>query len=157
MAHLCDTAPARRADKRRFRRHRSGEAGFTLVELLVVMAILALLGSLVAPRVLAYLGSSRTKAANLQIQNITTSLELYKLDTGRYPKTQEGLVALVSRTGNHRGWNGPYLKGGRLPSDPWGNPYRYRYPGRHGEFDIYSLGADNREGGEGEDSDVKNW
>ena len=121
------------------------------------MAILALLASLVAPRVLAYLGTSRTKTAQLQIDNLTTSLELFKLDTGRYPKTQDGLVALVSRTGTYRGWNGPYLIGGRLPNDPWGNTYRYRYPGRHGEFDIFSLGADNREGGDGEDSDVKNW
>lgn len=136
---------------------RKGESGFTLVELLVVMAILALLASLVAPRVLAYLGTSRTKTAELQIENLTTSLELFKLDTGRYPKTQDGLAALVSRTGNHRNWNGPYLKGAKLPQDPWGNPYRYRYPGRHGEFDIYSLGADNRQGGKGEDSDVKNW
>ncbi len=136
---------------------RRSESGFTLVELLVVMAILALLASLVAPRVLAYLGTSRTKTAELQIENLTTSLELFKLDTGRYPKTQDGLAALVSKTGNHRNWNGPYLKGAKLPSDPWGNPYRYRYPGRHGEFDIYSFGADNRQGGRGEDADVKNW
>lgn len=139
------------------RQDRTAEAGFTLVELLVVMAILALLASLVAPRVLAYLSSSRTKTAQLQIENISTSLELFKLDTGRYPKTREGLGALVAKTGSFRNWSGPYLKGGRLPADPWGNAYRYRYPGRHGEFDIYSFGADNRQGGTNEDQDVASW
>lgn len=158
MGSVSHTVPANtrcRAKSNRSKRKR--EAGFTLVELLVVMAILALLASLVAPRVLAYLGTSRTKTAELQIENLTTSLELFKLDTGRYPNTQDGLAALVSKTGNHRNWNGPYLKGAKLPQDPWGSPYRYRYPGRHGEFDIYSLGADNRQGGKGEDTDVKNW
>lgn len=133
------------------------DAGFTLVELLVVMAILALLASLVAPRVLAYLSSSRTKTAKLQIENISTSLELFKLDNGRYPGTQDGLAALVRKTGDYRNWNGPYLKGAKLPADPWGNAYQYRYPGRHGEFDIFSLGADNRLGGTDEDQDVTSW
>ncbi|MGI9385626.1 MAG: type II secretion system major pseudopilin GspG [Methyloligellaceae bacterium] len=136
---------------------RRSEAGFTLVELLVVMAILALLASLVAPRVLGYLGSSRTKAAKLQIENIATSLQLFKLDTGRYPKTHEGIAVLVKNSGGDRNWNGPYLEGGKVPRDPWGNAFRYRYPGRHAEFDIYSFGADNRQGGDGEDKDVTSW
>jgi len=136
------------------RRH---EAGFTLVELLVVMVILVLLASLVAPRVIGYLGSSRTKTAKVQIESLSTSLELYKLDTGRYPDAHEGLTALVERPASVKNWNGPYLKKDTVPPDPWGQPYHYRYPGQRGAFDIYTLGADNREGGDGEDQDVSSW
>jgi general secretion pathway protein G len=141
----------------RHARDRHGEAGFTLVELLVVMVILVLLASLVAPRVIGYLGSSRTKTAKVQIESLSTSLELFKLDTGRYPDEREGLAALVARPTNADSWNGPYLKKDRVPPDPWGRPYHYRFPGQRGAFDIYSLGADNREGGEGEDQDVASW
>lgn len=136
---------------------RSGEAGFTLIELLVVMVILVLLASLVAPRVIGYLGSSRTKSAKVQIESLSTSLELYKLDTGRYPDAREGLNALVQRPGDVPGWNGPYLKKDKVPPDPWGQPYLYRYPGKHGPFDILTLGADKKEGGQGEDQDVASW
>jgi general secretion pathway protein G len=136
---------------------RQGEAGFTLVELLVVMVILVLLASLVAPRVMGYLGSSRTKTAKVQIENLSTSLELFKLDTGRYPTGREGLQALVQAPPGLRNWNGPYLKKDQVPLDPWGQPYRYRQPGERGDFDIMSLGADNREGGQGEDQDVATW
>jgi general secretion pathway protein G len=136
---------------------RSHEAGFTLIELLVVMVIMVLLASLVAPRVIGYLGSSRTKAAKIQIESLSTSLELFKLDTGRYPNAREGLVALVQQPSDARAWSGPYLKVDRVPLDPWGQPYHYRYPGQRAAFDIYSLGADNREGGEGEDQDVASW
>lgn len=136
---------------------RSREAGFTLVELLVVMVILVLLASLVAPRVVGYLGSSRTKTAKIQIESLGTSIELFKLDTGRYPAEHEGLKALVERPADIRGWNGPYLKKDAVPDDPWSHPYRYRYPGEFAEVDIYSFGADNQEGGEGEDQDVSNW
>jgi general secretion pathway protein G len=139
------------------RRPRQGEAGFTLVELLVVMVILVLLASLVAPRVIGYLGSSRTKTAKVQIESLSTSLELYKLDTGRYPDEREGLAALVTRPASVQNWSGPYLKKDKVPADPWGRSYHYRYPGQRGTFDIYSLGADNREGGEGEDQDVASW
>lgn len=138
-------------------RERQGEAGFTLVELLVVMVILVLLASLVAPRVMGYLGSSRTKTAKVQIENLSTSLELFKLDTGRYPTAREGLQALVQPPPGLRSWNGPYLKKDQVPLDPWGQPYRYRQPGERGDFDIMSLGADNREGGQGEDQDVATW
>jgi general secretion pathway protein G len=133
------------------------EAGFTLVELLVVMVILVLLASLVAPRVIGYLGSSRTKSAKVQIESLSTSLELFKLDTGRYPNDREGLDALVQRPNDAKNWSGPYLKKDKVPLDPWGKPYHYRFPGQRGPFDIYSLGADNREGGEGEDQDVTSW
>lgn len=135
-------------------RDRSREAGFTLIELLVVMVILVLLASLVAPRVIGYLGSSRTKTAKVQIASLSTSLELFKLDTGRYPDAREGLNALVQRPSGINAWNGPYLKTDRVPLDPWGQPYIYRFPGRRAAFDIISLGADKREGGEGEDQDV---
>jgi len=136
---------------------RSHEAGFTLIELLVVMVILVLLASLVAPRVIGYLGSSRTKTAKVQIESLSTSLELFKLDTGRYPDEYEGLTALVKKPANIKNWNGPYLKKDKVPPDPWGQPYRYRHPGQRGTFDIFSLGADNQEGGDGEDQDVTSW
>jgi len=141
----------------RRRTDRSHEAGFTLIELLVVMTILVLLASLVAPRVMGYIGSSRTKTAKVQIENLSTSLELFKLDTGRYPNAREGLDALVVRPGDAKSWNGPYLKTDHVPLDPWGNSYHYRYPGQRAAFDIYSLGADNREGGDSEDQDVASW
>lgn len=144
-------------DAQRTQRRRDGELGFTLVELLVVMVILVLLASLVAPRVIGYLGSSRTKTAKVQIESLSTSLELYKLDTGQYPDGRQGLVALVQRPGNLPSWNGPYLKKDRVPLDPWGQPYFYVYPGKHGAFDILSLGADKKEGGQGEDQDVSSW
>lgn len=136
---------------------RPGEAGFTLIELLVVMMILVLLASLVAPRVIGYVGSSRTKSAKVQIESFGTSLELYKLDIGRYPDQREGLNALVQRPTDLPSWNGPYLKKEKVPLDPWGQPYIYRYPGKHGAFDIITLGADRKEGGEGEDRDVTSW
>jgi general secretion pathway protein G len=139
------------------RRPANGQAGFTLVELLVVMVILVLLASLVAPRVVGYLGSSRSKAAKVQVQSLSTALELYKVDTGRYPTTSEGLKALVEAPTGATAWNGPYLTKKEVPIDPWGRPYAYRSPGQHGPFDISSLGADNQPGGTGENEDVANW
>ena len=133
---------------------RSGQAGFTLVELLVVLVILVLLASLVGPRVIGYLGSSRTKAAKVQVQSLATALELFKVDTGRYPSTGEGLKALVEAPPGIAAWNGPYLSKKDVPSDPWGRPYAYRSPGEHGAFDIVSLGADNQRGGTGENEDI---
>jgi general secretion pathway protein G len=147
----------RAAGRRALHGARAHEAGFTLVELLVVMVILVLLASLVGPRVIGYLGSSRTKTAKVQIESLSTSLELFKLDTGRYPSEREGLKALVERPAEAKNWNGPYLKKDQLPTDPWGQPYYYRYPGQRGAFDIFSLGADSREGGDGEDQDVASW
>lgn len=144
--------------RRRLRdRGREGEAGFTLIELLVVMVILVLLAGLVAPRVMGYLGGSRTKTAKVQIESLTTSLELFKLDVGRYPREGEGLAVLVARPGNVANWNGPYLQKDKVPADPWGNAYQYRFPGRGGRFEIWSLGADGQEGGTGEDQDVASW
>lgn len=133
--------------------------GFTLIELLVVLFILGLLAGLAGPQVMNYLGESKTKTAKLQIEEFGSSLDLYKLDVGRYPSAEDGLQALVqapSGAGADR-WRGPYLKKKALPKDPWGNEYRYSAPGSHGPYDIVSLGADGREGGEGEDKDVASW
>ena len=127
--------------------------GFTLIELLVVLAILTLLAGLVGPRVLGQLGGAKAKTAAVQIADLDKSLELFKLDVGRYPTTQEGLQALVVTPGAVNGWNGPYLTGG-VPSDPWGNPYRYANNG--GAIEIISLGADGAAGGDGENADVRN-
>ena len=135
---------------------RPGQAGFTLVELLVVLVILVLLASLVGPRVIGYLGSSRTKAAKVQIESLSSALELFKLDAGRYPSTSEGLKALVEAPSGVGAWNGPYLTKRDVPNDPWGRPYTYRSPGQTGPFDIISLGADNQAGGTGENEDVTN-
>lgn len=138
-------------------RARSSQAGFTLVELLVVMVILVMLASLVGPRVIGYLGSSRTKTAKVQIESIVTSLELYRLDVGTYPSSAEGLTVLFEKPANAKTWSGPYLRGKTVPKDPWGFDYHYKFPGEHGEFDIQSLGADNQQGGTDENQDVTGW
>ena len=126
--------------------------GFTLVELLVVLAILGMLAALVGPQVLNQLGGAKSKTARIQINDLEQALEIYKLDVGRFPTTEQGLEALVREPSGARGWNGPYLKKGEVPDDPWGNPYEYRYSG--GIPEIVSLGADGRQGGSGEDADV---
>ena len=133
------------------------ENGFTLVELLVVLAILGLLVALAAPRVMKYLGSARSDTARIQIEKLSGILDLYRLDVGRYPTDQEGLRALVEKPAQVDSWNGPYLKNRESLTDPWGAPYTYRSPGQHGEFDLYSLGADGKEGGEDADKDITNW
>ena len=130
--------------------------GFTLIELLVVLAIIGLLAGLVGPNVLRQLGGAKTKTAKVQIKDLEQSLEMYKLDVGQFPSSNEGLEALVHKPGNADGWNGPYLKSG-VPKDPWKHEYHYTYPGEHGEFDSLSLGQDGTPGGEGEDSDVGSW
>lgn len=131
-------------------------AGFTLIELLVVLAILTMLAGLVGPRVLGLLGGAKSKTAGVQIADLEKALELFKLDVGRFPNTEEGLGALVTKPGSAgASWAGPYLKGG-LPEDPWGRAYRYANPGVKGGIDIISLGADGAPGGDGENADVRN-
>ena len=145
---------------RRLRRRpkgRHGERGFTLVEILVVITIIGLIMGLVGPRVLNYLGESKSKAARIQIESLASALDLYYLDNGRYPTSSEGLTALVQRSGNSPSWNGPYLKGGLVPGDPWGKPYVYRSPGEHGTYDLISYGADGQEGGTGTAADITSW
>ena len=134
-----------------------GQRGFTLVELLVVITIIALIMGIVGPRVLNYLTESKAKAAKIQIESFSSALDLYFLDTGRYPNGSEGLAALVRRPGNIASWNGPYLKGGVVPPDPWGNAYVYRAPGQHGAYDLLSYGADGQEGGTGSAQDITSW
>lgn len=131
-------------------------AGFTLVEMLVVLTLIALILGLVGPRVLGYLGESRTKTAKLQIESFGSALDLFYLDTGHYPTTSEGLDALVQRPTGVDVWNGPYLKGGRVPPDPWGKPYQYRAPGEHTPYEIMSYGSDGHEGGNGTAADISN-
>lgn len=134
---------------------RRAARGFTLIEILVVIAIIALLAGLVGPAVMDRLGGAKSKTAAIQIADLDKAMELFKLDVGRYPTNAEGLQALVARPGSANGWNGPYLKGS-LPADPWGNPYRYANPGPGGGIEIMSLGADNAPGGDGENADVRN-
>ena len=133
------------------------QAGFTLIEMLVVLVIIGLILGLVGPRVLTYLSDARVKAARLQIASFTNALDLYYLDVGRYPTSQEGLGALVRRPPGAEVWNGPYLKGGTVPTDPWRNAYVYVAPGTHGAYDLTSYGSDGREGGEGAAADITNW
>jgi len=139
-------------------RSSSAERGFTLIELLVVLAILGLLAAFAVPRVIQYLSAAKTDAAAIQIDNLSAALDLYRLEVGRYPSTEEGLEALVERPEGTGNWNGPYIDKREGLTDPWDRPYRYRYPGENGpEFDLYTLGADDSPGGEGENRDVTNW
>ena len=128
--------------------------GFTLLELMVVLAILALLGGLVGPKVLDYLGKAKSRTAIVQIAELEKTLDNFKLDVGRYPTAEEGLDALVKRPASANLWSGPYIK--EVPKDPWNNPYKYANPGAGGGVEILSLGADGVAGGDGENADIRN-
>ena len=132
------------------------EAGFTLLELLVVLGIIALLATVAAPQVLQYLGKARTETAKAQISAISTALELYSLDNGGFPPQQLGLSGLVAQPQNIPTWKGPYLKRAEGIIDPWGRPYIYRMPGRNQQPEVFTLGRDNAPGGTGEDQDITN-
>ncbi|MCO4756683.1 MAG: type II secretion system major pseudopilin GspG [Oceanospirillaceae bacterium] len=133
------------------------QRGFTLLEILVVLVILGLLASLVGPQVFKQLEGSKSKTAALQIEELGAALDLYRLEVGSYPSTSEGLNALIEAPSGVSSWNGPYLKKKVIRDDPWGMAYEYKYPGDHGEFDLMSLGADKKAGGEGDDRDVVSW
>jgi len=138
----------------RRRRARSGQDGFTLVEMLVVITIIGMIMALVGPRVLNYLSESRVKTAKIQIQSFSSALDLFYLDAGRFPSSSEGLLALARPVSGVAGWNGPYVKGGSVPADPWGNPYVYKQPADQAPYEIRSLGSDGQEGGTGTAADV---
>ena len=135
---------------------RSGERGFTLIEIMIVVIIIGLLAALVAPRLFGKLTTAKQKSAKAQIELFGTALDAFRLDTGRYPTTEEGLKALREKPSGDESWNGPYLPK-EVPADPWGKPYIYKAPGEHGEYDLYSYGLDGTEGGEGENQDVVSW
>ncbi|HMS05819.1 MAG TPA: type II secretion system major pseudopilin GspG [Burkholderiaceae bacterium] len=142
-------------DKRRARKH----GGFTLIELLIVMVIIGLLASLVGPRLFGQIGSSKIKAARAQIEMVGSALDAYRLDMGRYPTTDQGIVVLSDKpadAGEAAKWRGPYLKK-KVDKDPWGNSYVYKAPGAKAEYELTSLGADGKEGGDGDDADINSW
>jgi general secretion pathway protein G len=128
--------------------------GFTLLELLVVLAILGLIATFAAPQVLKWLSGAKSDSARIQIEALGTGIDLYRLEVGSYPPDLE---ALVSQPSGVDRWNGPYLKKRTVPKDPWGRDFIYRYPGENGPYDLYTLGADGQEGGSGEDADVASW
>lgn len=131
--------------------------GFTLVELLVVLAILGLLVGLVGPQVMRHFAGAKSDTAKLQIADLGSALDLFYLDNGRYPSSSEGLGALVTAPAGLANWNGPYLKKSSIPKDPWGNDYHYLHPGQHGPYDLMSYGADNAPGGEKDNRDQVSW
>ena len=148
--------PCPSGDTRRTGRGCGCVPGFTLLELLVVIAIIGLLAGYVAPRYFSQIGKSEVGVAKAQIDAFDKALDQYRLDTGRYPTTEQGLAALNAQPANETKWRGPYLKKA-IPPDPWGNPYIYKQPGEHGEYDLLSYGKDGTPGGSGEAADVTNW
>jgi len=133
------------------------EAGFTLIELLVVLVILGLLAGLVGPNVMKYIGSSKVEVGRAQLEDLSAGLDLFKLDVGRYPDSDEGLQVLVESGVDIAGWNGPYLRKKRVPQDPWNRDYVYAVPGEGNDYELYSLGADGKPDGSGEDADISIW
>lgn len=146
---------------KKYRDERNREAGFTLIELMVVIVILGVLAGLIIPRVMGRPDEARQAKAKMQIESLESALKLYKLDNGHYPTTQQGLKALVEAPADGnlpRNWRaGGYLEKGKVPKDPWSNEFIYVSPGSHGDFDLSSLGADGESGGEGVDKDIHNW
>ncbi|HET7315517.1 type II secretion system major pseudopilin GspG [Salinisphaera sp.] len=146
----CDLSP---------RARRRSQSGFTLIEIMVVVVILGILAAIVVPNIIDRPDAAREAKARQDIRAIGSALKLYRLDNYRYPTTEQGLAALVNKPGSEptpRNWkSGGYLD--RLPTDPWGHVYHYRNPGQHGPIDIYTLGRDNQEGGDGPDADIGNW
>jgi general secretion pathway protein G len=132
-------------------------SGFTLIELLIVMVIIGLLAAFVVPKLIGRVGESKLTAAKAQIELISTAIEIYRLDTGKYPSQETGLQSLNTKPDDVRNWKGPYMKKDKAPKDPWGADYMYRYPGTHGDYDLVSYGADGSEGGSGDNKDIASW
>jgi general secretion pathway protein G len=132
-------------------------SGFTLIELLLVMVIIGLLAGFIVPKYMKKIGKSKQTATKAQIELISTALDLYRLDTGKYPSQDTGLQSLNTKPGDVQNWDGPYLKKEKIPKDPWGADYIYKHPGTHGDYDIVSYGADGSEGGSGDDKDIVSW
>jgi general secretion pathway protein G len=133
----------------------SREEGYTLIELLVVLAILGLLATIATTQVLKYFAHAKVSTAHTQVESFSSALDLYKLDVGSYPTSQQGLAALMTAPAGVDNWNGPYVKTTTSLNDPWGHPYNYVSPGKHGEFDLFSNGPDGETGNA--DPPVKNW
>jgi general secretion pathway protein G len=135
---------------------KQSQLGFTLLELLVVMVIIGLLAGYVGPKYFAQIGKSEVKTAKAQMNALGKALDQYRLDTGRYPTTEQGLSALNMAPSDEDRWQGPYLQKA-VPPDPWGKPYQYRMPGEHSEYDLWSFGKDEQQGGNDESADIVNW
>ncbi len=131
--------------------------GFTLIELLIVMVIIGLLAAFIVPKFIGRVGESKQIATKAQIELLSTALDVYKLDTGKYPTQDAGLEALINKSDEAGNWKGPYLKKEKIPKDPWRAEYIYNSPGEHGDYDIISYGADGSEGGTGENQDIVSW
>ena len=148
--------PSRRAPRGRAAPS-AASAGFTLLELMVVLAILGALAFVAAPPFLRYLASGRLQATKIQIASLGSALDLYAYEVGRYPSSEEGLKALLAKPPTAVRWNGPYLQRAEMIVDPWGHPYQYRMPGQHGSYDLYSLGPKGTQGGEADSDDLRSW
>lgn len=135
----------------------NNKRGFTLIELMVVLLILAMLATIAAPRVSKYLGKAKSQTAKVQVEALSAAVDAFILDVGRPPTEAEGLKSLLSAPSGASNWDGPYIKKSASLIDAWGRPYRYRQPGQNAEYDVYTLGADDKEGGAGDDSDIGNW
>ena len=136
---------------------RSNMSGMTLIEILVVLVLIGIVLGIVGGNFIGRGEKAKADAAKIEIGQISQALDLFKLEIGRYPTSQEGLQALISAPAGVTNWNGPYWKKSTLPKDPWGNEYRYSAPGQHGPYDIMSYGADGKEGGEGANKDIMSW
>ncbi len=132
-------------------------SGFTLIELLIVMVIIGLLAAFIVPKLIGRVGESKQTAAKAQIELTSTAIEIYKLDTGKYPSQGSGLQSLNTKPSDVQNWKGPYMKKNKVPKDPWGTEYIYRFPGVHGDYDLLSYGADGSEGGSGDNKDIVSW